>query len=231
MCTPTDRAGVRKEEWRELEKRSLVWKHETSAVRPSAPVLVAVSMDEVDYSSRLAELEAQELQADDQPSEKLYAQMLALYILTDDLTSAKFLWMRVPAGIRTENEDLHTIWTIAVHLIKRTPAAVYFLIREREWPPHVKNIMVRIADRVRDQQISLISNAYSDISLSEMTRLTGCGSEEESTKLAHELGWIVDQGTVHPRKGRKGSGGEEERQLSQEQLQKLTEYVAFLENH
>lgn len=188
-------------------------------------------MDEVDYSLRLAELEAQELQADDQPSEKLYAQMLALYILTDDLTSAKFLWMRVPTGIKTENDDLHTIWTIAVHLLKRTPAAIYFLIREREWPPHVKNIMLRIADRVRDQQISLISSAYSDISLTEMTRLTGCGSEEESTKLACELGWRVEQGTVYPSKGRKGSGGEEERQLSQEQLQKLTEYVAFLENH
>lgn len=190
-------------------------------------------MDEVDYSLRLAELEAQELQAEEQPSDKLYAQLLALYVLTGDLTSAKFLWMRIPACIKNDNQDLHTIWTIAVNLMKRTPSAIYFLVQDHEWPPHVKTIMQRIGERVRVQQIALISSAYSDIRVADMMRLTGCGSEEECTKLARELGWSVDPVTQTVRPVHKSTAGlgDEERELSQEQLQKLTEYVAFLENH
>lgn len=191
-------------------------------------------MDEVDYNVRLAELEAQELQAEDEPSDKLYAQLLALYILTDDLISAKFLWKRIPAGIKTDNDDLKTIWDIAVNLIRRTPAAVYFLIREREWPPHVKTIMNRIADRVREQQITLISNAYSDIRVEDLTKLTGSLNEAEALKLVADLKWTVDpvSQTVRPcKRDRSPRSVDEDRELSQEQLQKLTEYVAFLENH
>lgn len=190
-------------------------------------------MDEVDYSARLAELEAQELQAEDEPSEKLYAQLLALYILTDDLISAKFLWKRIPLSTK-EDEDLKSIWSIAVNLIKRTIPPVYFLIREHNWPPHVKTIMSRIAERVRDQQVSLISQAYSDIRLDGLMRLTGAGSEEEAVNLVTRLGWSLDDGskTVSPGPDNRSPGSlEEDREMSQEQLQKLTEYVAFLENH
>lgn len=191
-------------------------------------------MDEVDYNARLAELEVQELQAEDEPSDKLYAQLLALYILTDDLISAKFLWKRIPSNVKSDNEDLRTIWDIAVNLTRRTPSAIYFLIRERDWPPHVKTIMSRIADRVREQQVALISSAYSDIRMEDLTRLTGFESEEETLKLVTELGWSVDTAskTVMPRKGsRSPRSVDEDREMSQEQLHKLTEYVAFLENH
>ena len=191
-------------------------------------------MDEVDYNARLAELEAQELQAEEEPSDRLYAQLLALYILTDDLTSAKFLWKRIPPGMKSDNDDLKTIWTIAVNLIQRAPSPIYFLIEEREWPAHVKTIMSRIADRVRKQQIGLISSAYSDIRIDELTKLAGTGSEEETLKLVSEQGWSVDSAsqTVRPCKGsRSPQSLDEDREMSQEQLHKLTEYVAFLENH
>ena len=191
-------------------------------------------MDQVDYAARLAELEAQELNPEEDPSDKLYAQMLALYVLTDDLISAKFLWKRIPASVKAENQDLQTIWSVAANLIRRTPAPVFFLIQEHEWPPHVKTIISRIADRVREQQISLITSAYSDIRVADIARLTCAGQEEEAVKLAQELGWSLDpeKKSAKPRKPSRTPGSaDEEREMSQEQLKKLTEYIAFLENH
>ena len=189
-------------------------------------------MDEVDYAVRLVELEQQELQSEDDPSDKLYAQLLALYILTNDLISAKFLWKRIPVAVKSENEDLQTIWRIAVNLIQRTPAPVYFLIQEHEWPAYVRTIMQRIVEQVRRQQISLIQHAYSDIRFENLKRLTGMTTDEEAMTLIQQLGWSLNPETqiVVPVKNTPDTQSpDSEKDLSQEQLHKLTEYVAFLE--
>ena len=63
--------------------------------------------------NRLSSIEDQEL---DSPlgilTAELYTEFLGLYLLTNDLCNAKLLWKRIPADIKTSNEELQAVWEV-----------------------------------------------------------------------------------------------------------------------
>jgi len=182
-----------------------------------------------DFSSLAVDLERQELETGGDVSPQIYGQLLAIYLLTNDLANAKLLWKRIPSNYKEETPELKAIWEIARRLIERRVGEVYGPIQQYEWPGYVKAIMLSLLGRVRDDVAKLVGQSYSHISVENLRRLTGLNSDQETIELVNQLKWNVDIQTGYVLPSRVPCN-ENDKESSQEQLQKLTEYVAFLEN-
>lgn len=207
-------------------------------------------MSSMNYTDMLANLEEQELSSEEGPSANLYTQMMALYILTDDMPSANMLWKRIPAILKQPDSDLVAVWRIASLLIKRNLGCedqVYQLIRNRPWPPFMQKIISSIGHMWKERMINLISTAYSDICIVDVARMTGCQSDQETLTLVSDLGWTFNPATGIVSIPKTPSGRDSTvpafgdsfecqdddlvENISHDHLGKLTQYVSFLENH
>ena len=200
-----------------------------------------------DYSHQLIQLERQEMESGGDCSPQVYAQLLALYVYQEDLSNATLLWKRIPIEVRNESNDLNDIWSIGRCLIQSKYEDVYSLIREKNWPNYLSQIMLFLSTKIKSKMINLISTSYSWISIDEVRLLTGSASGVEVMNLINSLGWTLDPtdpSFVIPKKPSSSSLSEDtpeeemvngrrifSKDTSQDQLRKLTEYVAFLENH
>jgi len=186
----------------------------------------AIAVDDPDKLVR--DLEQQELEAaGGVPAVGVYSQLLALYLLQNDLCSAKFLWKRIPSDIKAAHEDLEHIWALGQKMWQRDLPAIYECL-QREWPDRLKPTMHKILESVRKRTISVVSNAYSSISAQDFSMLVGL-SKEKALEVATENGWTynTEKDMILPKKPPEPSSSVTP---SEQQLQRLTEFVSFLEN-
>jgi hypothetical protein len=180
------------------------------------------------YLNLARNLEQQELSSGGSCSAQVYAQLLAIYLLSNDLPNAKLLWKRILMVIKKDNQDLQALWTIGQQLIKRDLAGVYDSIDCHQWPAYLNNIIRELRQQTRFEAISLVTKSYTYIHRQRLQQLTCSKTDEEFQELIDKKNWILDdQGgvlinkTTEPIDALVGN---------HEQLQKLTEYVTFLEN-
>ena len=178
----------------------------------------------------MEELEQKELETKDIEAAD-YENLLAIYLANNDTFNAKFLWKRIPQTIKDSSDSLKAIWDIGKSLIQGDYAAIYSQIDSKTWPSHLTSIMSHLRKEQQSRIIQLISKGYTAISLSDAMLMTGCTTEEEIIKLGESAGWKIDApfGFIISKKVLH----DEENVFSsnQEQLEKLTDYVSFLENH
>lgn len=189
----------------------------------------------LDYASLAKKLECQELESPTgQASPQVYGQLLAIYLLFNDLTSAKFLWKRIPGQIKSENDELSIIWLVGKLMWKRNYSEIYGVINScPTWPNHLKNIMNLILESTRQRAKSLISRAYSTITLTDASKMLGL-SNEETLKFAKQSNWLYEEtsGFLSITKTDSNVNGNTGNSLEVgvELLEKLTDYIIFLES-
>lgn len=90
------------------------------------------------------------------------------------------------------------------------------------------DILTVISDELRSRAIDLVASAYSSITLSDLAAMAGI-TDREAEIISNERGWIIDAETemVHPTRPPPSS---QITTSSEGQLNKLTDYVSFLEN-
>ncbi|RWS09731.1 hypothetical protein B4U79_01202 [Dinothrombium tinctorium] len=183
-----------------------------------------------DYKTLATELERQELESYGSCSLQIYAQLLAIYLLSNDLPNAKFLWKRIPKNLKQESPELRAIWEIGKKLWEKNIHAIYDLIDGYQWPAYLNNIMKELREVTFKRAINLISQSYSYISFDDFMNATGIRDKNEAINLGKSLNWDVDEnfGFALPKKA---NFDNETISSNQEQLEKLTQYVAFLENY
>lgn len=174
------------------------------------------------------ELEKAELElADGFATSQIYTQLLALYLLKNELCQAKYLWKRIPTTVKNNNPDLHQIWKVAQCMWQRdwpgTHAALNF-----EWNRDVAEIMNALKERIRERAIALVENAYSSLDITTFSNMTGL-SVTDARQVLQEKGWNLTGTTVRPVKVEKEESSIHET-ITEEQLNKLTQFVSFLEN-
>lgn len=215
--------------------------------QPATAASIGIGNELHDYSHQLIQLERQEMESGGDCSPQVYAQLLALYVYQEDLSNAALLWKRIPNEVKNESNDVTGIWSIGRCLIQSKYEDVYSLIREKNWPNYLSQIMMFLATKIKSKMINLISTSYSWITIEEVRSLTGSASLAEVTTLVNSLGWSVDPTNpsfIIPKRPTASAPSEElneedmvngrttlMKDTSQDQLRKLTEYVAFLENH
>ena len=75
----------------------------------------------------------------------------------------------------------------------------------------------------------LVSEAYSSLDISVLAGMTGLSSEK-THQVAIDRGWTIDGSMVQPRKVDREQSTPAQETLTEDQLNKLTQFVSFLEN-
>ena len=178
------------------------------------------------YASLTFDLESQELNSAGKCSDRVYAQLLAIYLLSNDLQNAKFLWKRIPVQTKNASQDLKEIWQIGKLLLQRKSSLVYPLIDAYQWPAFLANIMNELKEEIKAQQLSLIQKSYSYISIANFKKMLYIKSNEELLAMVNTMGWQADDEGVLVTKAQPVF---ESLSSNQEHLEKLVEHVTFLE--
>lgn len=190
----------------------------------------------LDYASLAKKLENQELESTaGRASPQVYGQLLAIYILFNDLTSAKLLWKRIPDEIKQENVELSVIWSVGRYMWKKEYPEIYKAIGSCPlWPNHLKNIMNLIIETTRKRAEELITKAYSTVRLTQVANLLGL-TEEQTPQFVASRKWVyeTDTGFVVINKNLDLESRNPTKAVIEncpELLEKLTDYILFLEN-
>ncbi|XP_076041628.1 COP9 signalosome subunit 8 isoform X1 [Oratosquilla oratoria] len=143
------------------------------------------------------------------------------------MTGAKFLWKRIPSNAKSGSTELGNIWAVGEHLWRRDLPGVYKALN-REWSNNVKEIMQAVFEKTRQRAVELVGRAYTSIRAEDFAQLVGM-TEEEAVKAAQGYGWGFDEATrmILPTPP---TTPPQQPVPSDEQLKRLTDYIAFLEN-
>ncbi|KAM8933770.1 COP9 signalosome complex subunit 8 isoform 2-T2 [Pelodytes ibericus] len=192
------------------------------------PVAV-MAENPVSFQRLMEQFEEQELEAPGGiATPQVYSQLLALYLLHNDMNNARYLWKRIPPSIRSANAELAGIWEVGQRIWQREFPGIYASIAAYQWSENIQPIMEAVRDATRRRAFGLVSQAYTSISADDFAAFVGL-SVEEAVKGVLEQGWQADSATrmVMPKKP-------DSAPLSlipnEQQLARLTDYVAFLEN-
>ncbi|OWF44351.1 COP9 signalosome complex subunit 8-like [Mizuhopecten yessoensis] len=190
---------------------------------------MAVEGASPNFGEMQLDLEEQELQAPGGVgSPQLYNQLLALYLLHNEMCQAKFLWKRIPTAVKSTTPELTTIWAAGQKMWQRDYTGSYEALK-KEYSTEVKPIMEAALEAYRRRAFHLVSQAYSSINADELATFLGMPTSE-AVQAAQAEGWDAD---VHTRfiTPKKPVGVKPDPEFkSDQQLSILTDYVSFLES-
>ncbi|KAM9305821.1 COP9 signalosome complex subunit 8 [Gastrophryne carolinensis] len=192
------------------------------------PVAV-MAENPVCYQRLLEQYEEQELEAPGGVANpQVYSQLLALYLLHNDMNNARYLWKRIPPAVKSSNAEIGWIWEVGQRIWLRDFPGIYTAIAAHQWSENIQPIIEAVRDATRRRALGLVSQAYTSISADDLAAFVGL-PVEEAVKGVIEQGWNADSATRMVMPKRPDSAP-----LSQipneQQLARLTDYVAFLEN-
>ncbi|XP_005997464.1 COP9 signalosome complex subunit 8 isoform X2 [Latimeria chalumnae] len=195
------------------------------------PVAVMMMMAEnsLSFHKLLEQCEDQELEAPGGvATPQVYGQLLALYLLNNDTNNARYLWKRIPTAIKSANPELGGIWTVGQRIWQRDFPGIYTSIGALQWSEAIQPIMEALKDATRRRAFGLVAQAYTSISADDFAAFVGL-PVEEAVKGVLEQGWQADPATrmVIPKKPDPLPVA---LIPNEQQLARLTDYVAFLEN-
>ncbi|CAG11220.1 unnamed protein product [Tetraodon nigroviridis] len=104
----------------------------------------AVIMEE-NFDKLLEQCETQELEAPGGiATPQVYAQLLSLYFLHNDMNNARYLWKRTPQAIKSANPYLAAIWTVGQCIWQRDFPGIYTAIAAFQWSENILPVMVAL---------------------------------------------------------------------------------------
>jgi len=193
------------------------------------PLMISTAVSSSDFSAFLLRLEEIELEAPDGvPPPDVYCCMIIANLIVSDIVNAKLLWKRIPSLVKSENPEFESLWQIATKLWASDFKVVFAELGQREWSPLIQPLLACLAKSVRHRVITLIEKSYESLRLSSMSNLLGLADEDAQLALASERDWPVAQGFARPSK-RLSPESTRRVQRDEDALQRLTDYVAFLE--
>ncbi|CAG8586773.1 10286_t:CDS:2 [Paraglomus brasilianum] len=133
--------------------------------------------------------------------DEFYGAFLAAYLIQNELPSARFLWKRIPEEIKTSSEQLRAVWEVATDLWQRDYTPVYYSVEQKPWTPLIGSLMKKVAETLRERIFALLSEAYSSITVEEVSNFIGVPVDRVAQVTA-ERGWIYDAATntLQPKK-------------------------------
>jgi len=198
-----------------------------------------MAISEIDLEELQDVLEQQELLSNNtQTPAEVYAQLLVTYLIQNDLVNSKFLWQRIPTNIKTDKE-LENIWKIGKLLWKREFNSFFNSITNETWSSVIAPLMVKLRESQRERLVNLVTQSYSIISFSKLEQLIGC-DEVQLTEIASVKLWELDIENKMVKINNLSTNlltmnltsveNEEANKQCDRLLNKLTNYVTFLEN-
>jgi len=157
----------------------------------------------------------------------LYCELLANYLAQRRLPEAKFLWKRIPDTTKTETPELGLIWEVGKSIWTRDYPSIFNNLK-KDWSPALRPIMDFITTQYREDAVQLVSRAYTTIKLNDLSQYIGMEDSTATASLVKERGWSINQqtGMVSP----VPIPSESKREALNNQLQRVADFVSYLEN-
>uniref|UniRef100_A0A803YMQ8 COP9 signalosome complex subunit 8 n=1 Tax=Meleagris gallopavo TaxID=9103 RepID=A0A803YMQ8_MELGA len=131
------------------------------------------------FRKLLEQCETQELEAPGGIATPLvYGQLLALYLLYNDMNNARYLWKRIPPAIKSANAELGAVWSVGQRIWQRDFPGIYTTIGAHQWSETVQPIMEALRDATRRRAFGLVSQAYTSIVADDFAAFVGLPVEE-----------------------------------------------------
>ncbi|KAK7813398.1 hypothetical protein U0070_007967 [Myodes glareolus] len=213
---------------------------------------VAVMADSAfSFRKLLDQCENQELEAPGGiATPPVYGQLLALYLLQNDMNNARYLWKRIPPAIKSSlfqseffqrqqfllqaNSELGGIWSVGQRIWQRDFPGIYTTINAHQWSETVQPIMEALRGVLEqgwqaDSATRMVlprkpASGALDASFNRFIPLSAADSAVFCLDQAHEMHLdlffsrcLTEPAPVPPIP-------------NEQQLARLTDYVAFLEN-
>ena len=128
---------------------------------------------------------------------KHYRLQLVLYLLQNDLDTARHLWKRIPSHIKHSDSELAALWTLGQNLWSRNYSQFYRAASAFEWSPFLSPLVVRLLVSIRSHLFDLLSRSYSSISLSDASSFLGL-SADDTFALATQANWEARDLFLYP---------------------------------
>lgn len=166
---------------------------------------------------------------------------IAFYIGKMVIAENRQLWINCFLS-QQANAELGAVWSVGQRIWQRDFPGIYTTISAHQWSETIQPIMEALRDATRRRAFGLVSQAYTSIVADDFAAFVGL-PVEEAVKGVLEQGWQADFSTrmVMPKKP-----GALEASFNrfipssepapvppipnEQQLARLTDYVAFLEN-
>ncbi|XP_064598229.1 COP9 signalosome complex subunit 8-like [Liolophura sinensis] len=181
-----------------------------------------------EFAKIASDLETQELESPlGVAAPNVYSQLLAIYLLQNEMSHAKFLWKRIPQAVKAANAEMGFIWAVGQKIWLRDFPGIYDSLK-KDWSEPIKNIMTALQESTRQRAFMLVSQAYSSISGDDLASFVGLPLKE-AIDAAIQRGWEANAQTrmVMPKKP---APPPDPPLPNEQQLGVLTDYVSFLEN-
>eukprot|EP01136_Pigoraptor_vietnamica_P035746 Opistho-1_new@101400 len=156
----------------------------------------------------------------------VYGLHLAGLLVLGDVDNARFLWKRIPQGVREAAPELRALWAVGQCLWRRERAAAAALLRSGTWSPHIRPLAERLLVELGTQGVDVVGRAYGTIRLHDAAAHWGM-APEAALGVVRERGWGFDEstGVVSPRPPAVAPV----QRTSLEHLRQLTDSVVHLE--
>nr|KAF6449930.1 COP9 signalosome subunit 8 [Molossus molossus] len=140
------------------------------------------------FKKLLDQCENQELEAPGGiATPPVYGQLLALYLLHNDMNNARYLWKRIPPAIKSANSELGGIWSVGQRIWQRDFPGIYTTIGAHQWSETVQPIMEALREATRRRAFALVSQAYTSIVADDFAAFVGLPVEEAVKGVAGRL--------------------------------------------
>ncbi|VDK43473.1 unnamed protein product [Taenia asiatica] len=138
--------------------------------------------------SQIFELENSEM-ASGVLSSSQYLSLLCLYLRSDNLMAARFLWKRIPNDCKTGDPYLQPVWNLTVLLLRRRNQEFLSSCREflrvNDLSPSVRSHLSAVYQRIQCSTVDLIKSAFSCISVEKLCSMLSLSQDEALGFMEH----------------------------------------------
>mmetsp|Transcript_24385 Transcript_24385/g.68383 ORF Transcript_24385/g.68383 Transcript_24385/m.68383 type:complete len:206 (-) Transcript_24385:110-727(-) len=164
------------------------------------------------------------------PDHHLLPIHLAAHLIVGDVQGARYLWLRTTPKGKAASPAAGKVWEVGASLYSHDSGSALRKLRSFDAPPPLQGMMQHLCVVEEARALDLLSRSYSLIAASSLANSLGL-PVPQAVSLATSFGFVVSGDSLHlspPPPPPPTSVPSEP--LDPRLLQKLTEYVSFLES-
>lgn len=187
---------------------------------------------EMDFCSQIDDLENSEMTSGFLSPDQ-YVELFCLYLHSDRLMDARFLWKRIPSSAKTEGTLLKSIWDLTVLLLQRRNSEFLSSCREflsaNDTSPYIQSHLEAVYHRVQRSTVDAIKSSFSCVPLEKVCAML-CLPHDEALSLMENWALSSDGFITAPSESRSTVNCTDQDKVMSDFMQTLTEFSSFMEN-
>ncbi|KAF8979953.1 hypothetical protein BGZ46_004802 [Entomortierella lignicola] len=177
-------------------------------------------------------LQVSAIQIDAVPLNTIYEPLLACYLISYDLYSARSLVGRLPEDYKTQAPQLATLIQV-LDMLRQWERQngslkdIYSLLHQSRWDTSLAPLVALLQDSIQERELNLLAKAYTSLPIQLAASRVWVGEDAAAEQLVASRGWRYDasKGLLYPKAPEPTSN----RTIGLQEFGQLADVVAHLE--